>query len=245
MLGDRRASALVRNFALKWLDVDNLKEVEPDPNLFPAFTDQLRRDMAAEIEQFVASVLLEDRSVGDLLTADHTFINERLARHYGITTVLGPQFRRVTLPDPRRHGVLGKGAVLLRTSYGDRTSPVIRGAWVMDKLMGTPPTPPPPDVETDLVDAQGRSAEDAAGAAREPSLEARLQPVSRRHRPDRAGARELRRHRPVARPGRGRQGADRREDDVAERRAWWTAPPSCARRSSAGATCSCATSRKS
>jgi mono/diheme cytochrome c family protein len=157
MLGDRRASALVRNFALKWLDVDNLKEVEPDPNLFPAFTDQLRRDMAAEIERFVASVLLEDRSVADLVTADHTFINERLARHYGITTVLGPQFRRVTLPDPRRHGVLGKGAVLLRTSYGDRTSPVIRGAWVMDKMMGTPPTPPPPDVETDLSTPKGEA----------------------------------------------------------------------------------------
>ncbi len=155
MLGDRRASALVRNFALKWLDVDNLKEVEPDPNLFPAFTDQLRRDMAAEIEQFVASVLLEERGVGDLLTADHTFINERLARHYGITTVLGPQFRRLTLDDPRRHGLIGKGAVLLRTSYGDRTSPVIRGAWVMDKLMGTPPTPPPPDVETDLSTPKG------------------------------------------------------------------------------------------
>ena len=157
MLGDRRASAVVRNFALKWLDVDNLKEVEPDPNLFPAFTDQLRRDMAAEIEQFVASVLLEDRSVGDLVTADHTFINERLARHYGITTVLGPQFRRVTLNDTARHGVLGKGAVLLRTSYGDRTSPVIRGAWVMDKLMGTPPTPPPPDVETDLSTPKGEA----------------------------------------------------------------------------------------
>jgi mono/diheme cytochrome c family protein len=157
MLGDRRASALVRNFALKWLDVDNLKEVEPDPNLFPAFNDQLRRDMATEIEQFIASVLLEDRSVGDLLTADHTFINERLARHYGIATVLGPQFRRVTLSDPRRQGVLGKGAVLLRTSYGDRTSPVIRGAWVMDKLMGTPPTPPPPDVETDLSTPKGEA----------------------------------------------------------------------------------------
>ena len=157
MLGDRRASALVRNFALKWLQVDNLKEVEPDPNLFPAFNDQLRRDMATEVEQFVASVLLEDRNVGDMVTADHTFINERLARHYGITTVLGPQFRRVTLTDPRRHGLLGKGAVLLRTSYGDRTSPVIRGAWVLDKLMGTPPTPPPPDVETDLTTPKGEA----------------------------------------------------------------------------------------
>ena len=147
----------------------------------------------------MASVLLEDRNVGDLLTADHTFLNERLARHYGITSVLGPQFRRVTLDDPRRWGLLGKGAVLLRTSYGDRTSPVLRGAWVLDKLMGTPPTPPPPDVETDLSHAQGRSAEDAARAAREPPREAGLQPVPRRDRSDRPGAGELRRHRPVAR----------------------------------------------
>jgi hypothetical protein len=157
MLKDRRASSLVRNFALKWLDLDSLSEAEPDPNLFPTFNDELRRDMAIEIESFVASVLLEDRSVGDLLTADHTFLNDRLARHYGITSVLGSQFRRVSLQDARRHGVLGKGAVLLRTSYGDRTSPVIRGAWIMDKLMGTPPTPPPPDVETDLSTPKGEA----------------------------------------------------------------------------------------
>jgi mono/diheme cytochrome c family protein len=157
MLKDRRASSLVRNFALKWLDLDNLGDVEPDPNLFPTFNEQLRRDLAVEIESFVASVLLDDRNVGDLLTADHTFLNERLARHYGITSILGSQFRRVTLDDTRRWGVLGKGAVLLRTSYGDRTSPVLRGAWVMDKLMGTPPTPPPPDVETDLSTPKGEA----------------------------------------------------------------------------------------
>jgi mono/diheme cytochrome c family protein len=155
MLGDRRASSLVRNFALKWLDLGKLGEVVPDPNLYPTFNDQLRQDMAAEIESFVASVLLGDRNVGDLLTADHTFLNERLARHYGITSVLGPQFRRVTLADSRRWGLLGKGAVLLRTSYGDRTSPVLRGAWVLGKLMGTPPTPPPPDVDTDLSNPKG------------------------------------------------------------------------------------------
>jgi hypothetical protein len=156
MLNDRRASSLVRNFALKWLDLNKLAEVVPDPNLFPTFNDRLRQDMAAEIESFVASVLLEDRNVGDLLTADYTFLNERLARHYGITSVLGPQFRRVTLDDPRRWGLLGKGAVLLRTSYGDRTSPVLRGAWVLGKLMGTPPTPPPPDVDVgDLSNPKG------------------------------------------------------------------------------------------
>ena len=157
MLRDRRASGLVRNFALKWLDLDNLNEVVPDPNLFPSFDDGLRRDLATEIESFVSSVLLDDRNVSDLLTADYTFLNQRLARHYGIKSVLGSQFRQVTLEDSRRWGVLGKGAVTLRTSYGDRTSPVLRGAWIMDKLMGTPPTPPPPDVETDLSNPKGEA----------------------------------------------------------------------------------------
>jgi mono/diheme cytochrome c family protein len=155
MLKDRRASNLVRNFALKWMDLDNLRESEPDPNLFPTFNDQLRKDLFTEVESFVGSVLLDDRNVGDLLTANHTFLNERVARHYGLSGVLGPQFRRVTLENPRRWGLLGKGAVLLKTSYGDRTSPVLRGAWIMDKLMGTPPTPPPPDVDTDLSQPKG------------------------------------------------------------------------------------------
>ena len=155
MLKDRRASNLVRNFALKWMDLDNLREAEPDPNLFPTFNNQLRKDLSTEVESFVGSVLLDDRNVGDLLTADHTFLNERLAKHYGIDSVLGPQFRRVTLDNPQRWGLLGKGAVLLKTSYGDRTSPVLRGAWILDKLMGTPPTPPPPDVDTDLSQPKG------------------------------------------------------------------------------------------
>jgi hypothetical protein len=155
MLSDRRASSLVGHFALKALDLDKLGEVVPDPNLFPSFDDGLRRDLTSEIESFIGSVLLEDRNVGDLLTANYTFLNERLARHYGIASVLGPQFRRVTLEDSRRWGLLGKGAVLLRTSYGDRTSPVLRGAWVLGKLMGTPPTPPPPDVDTNLSTPKG------------------------------------------------------------------------------------------
>jgi hypothetical protein len=100
-------------------------------------------------------VLLENRDVHELLTADWTFVNEPLARHYGMRGVHGPQFRRVRVDDERRHGLLGKGAVLLRTSYGDRTSPVLRGAWVLDKLMGTPPTPPPPGVETNLDTPEG------------------------------------------------------------------------------------------
>ena len=155
MLADSRASSLVRNFALKWLNVDNLNAVQPDPLLFPSFNDQLRRDLKVEIESFISSILLQDRNVNELLTASHTFLNERLARHYGITNVFGPQFRRVELQNPQRWGLLGKGAVLLRTSYGDRTSPVLRGQWVLDKLMGTPPTPPPPDVDTDLSTPKG------------------------------------------------------------------------------------------
>jgi mono/diheme cytochrome c family protein len=155
MLADPKASSLVTNFAMKWLNLDSLESVKPDPVLFPGFTDQLRRDFSTEAEAFVSSILLEDRNVVDLLTADHTFLNERLARHYGIPNVSGPQFRRVTLADKERFGLLGKAAVLMRTSYADRTSPVLRGAWVLDKLMGTPPTPPPPDTATDLSQKAG------------------------------------------------------------------------------------------
>jgi uncharacterized protein DUF1592/uncharacterized protein DUF1588/uncharacterized protein DUF1585/uncharacterized protein DUF1595/uncharacterized protein DUF1587/cbb3-type cytochrome c oxidase subunit III len=155
MLADPRAAVLVTSFAEGWLAVDDLEAVQPDKLLFPEFNEGLRRDFAEEIERFLASVLLEDQSVQTLLTADYTFVNERLARHYGIDGVVGPQFRRVHVDDPARHGLLGKGAVLLRTSYGDRTSPVLRGAWVLDKLMGTPPTPPPPGVETNLSTPEG------------------------------------------------------------------------------------------
>ena len=155
MLTDPRAGALVRNFALAWLNLDDLDAVEPDIALFPDFTDELRADFATEMQLFLRSVLLEDRNVQELLTADYTFLNERLARHYGVQGVRGPQFRRVRLRDPVRQGLLGKGAVLLSTSYGDRTSPVLRGAWVLEKLMGTPPTPPPPNVETDLSTPAG------------------------------------------------------------------------------------------
>jgi hypothetical protein len=157
MLADPRAASLVTNFSMKWLNLDSLESVKPDPVLFPAFTDQLRRDFSTEAEAFVSSILLEDRSVVDLLTADHTFLNERLARHYGISGVVGPQFRRVTLTDKQRFGLLGKAAVLMRTSYADRTSPVLRGAWVLGRLMGTPPTPPPPDTATDLSQKAGEA----------------------------------------------------------------------------------------
>lgn len=147
MLDDPRAESLIDNFALAWLNLDELDQVVPTDR---GFDNSMRTNFETEARMFLSSILLEDRSVLDLLTADHTFLNEALARHYGIEGVLGPQFRRVTVEDENRRGLLGKGAVLLRTSYGDRTSPVLRGAWILDRLMGTPPAPPPPDVVTDL-----------------------------------------------------------------------------------------------
>jgi mono/diheme cytochrome c family protein len=153
MLKDPRAKSLVEDFALAWLNVDELEQIEP---LDPAFSSAMRLNFETEIRLFLASVLLENRSVVDLLDADWTFVNEALARQYDIPGVLGPQFRRVTLKDENRRGLLGKGAVLLRTSYGDRTSPVLRGAYVLDRIMGTPPTPPPPGVVTDLSIHEGQ-----------------------------------------------------------------------------------------
>ena len=155
MLRDERAQSLVNNFTLKWLNLGDLSVTEPDPVIFPGFNEALRQDLSEELKRFIASILLEDRPVTDLLDADHTFLNERLARHYGMTNVHGNQFRRVQLDNENRWGLLGKGAVLLRTSYGDRTSPVLRGAWVLEKIMGTPPSPPPPNVETDLSVPEG------------------------------------------------------------------------------------------
>ncbi|MDT8399370.1 MAG: DUF1592 domain-containing protein [Pseudomonadales bacterium] len=152
MLADSRARALVENFALSWLNLDELEQVEP---LDPGFSAGMRANFETEIRLFLSSVLLEDKSVNELLSADYTFVNDALARQYGIPGILGPQFRRVTLADRNRWGLLGKGAVLLRTSYGDRTSPVLRGAWVLDRIMGTPPAPPPPNVVTDLSIHEG------------------------------------------------------------------------------------------
>jgi mono/diheme cytochrome c family protein len=147
MLEDPRAHSLVENFALSWLNLDELDQVEPADR---AFDTGMRRNFETEIRLFLASVLLENRSVLDLINANYTFVNESLARQYDIPGVFGSQFRRVTLKDENRWGLLGKGAFLLRTSYGDRTSPVLRGAWVLERIMGTPPAPPPPNAATDL-----------------------------------------------------------------------------------------------
>jgi hypothetical protein len=155
MLADPEAASLVTSFAMKWLNLTDLDSVKPDPTLFPGFNDQLRQDFSKEAEEFVSSVFLEDRSVVDLLTSNHTFVNDRLARQYGIRGVTGSQFREVTLEDQSRFGLLGKAAILMKTSYPDRTSPVLRGAWVLDKLLGTPPSPPPPNAATNLAQVPG------------------------------------------------------------------------------------------
>jgi hypothetical protein len=146
MLADPRAQALVSNFAGQWLHIRNLQSAAPDKNEFPDFDDNLRQAFGRELELFVASIIAEDRSVLELLTADYTFVNERLARHYGIPHVYGPDFRRVPVTEEARKGLLGKGGILLVTSHADRTSPVVRGKWILDNLIGSPPPPAPANV---------------------------------------------------------------------------------------------------
>jgi len=148
MLADSKSKAsLVNNFAFQWLNVRGIDGIEPDEFIFPTFDANLRNAFRREMELFIESIVREDRSALDLLTANYTFLNERLALHYGIRDVRGDQFRRVTLTDENRWGLLGKGSLLLVTSYANRTAPVIRGAYILENIMGTPPSPPPPDVE--------------------------------------------------------------------------------------------------
>ncbi|MBV9768048.1 MAG: DUF1592 domain-containing protein [Bryobacterales bacterium] len=146
MLADERADALVDNFAEQWLFLRNLKNSSPDPQIFPDFDDNLRQAMREETKLFFQSIVREDRSAMDLLNADYTFVNERLARHYGIPNVYGSQFRRVSLTSDDRRGLLGQASILTVTSYPNRTSPVQRGKWILTNLLGIPPTPPPPNV---------------------------------------------------------------------------------------------------
>jgi mono/diheme cytochrome c family protein len=148
MLADPRAKSLVDDFAFQWLNVAKLDEITPDSRLFPQASGLLdpRALFKEELQLFIGSVLQSDRSVVELLTADYTFLNERLAMHYGIESVKGSQFRRVTLENSARYGLLGKAAILNLTANPNRTSPVLRGAWILDRLLGTPPPPPPPGV---------------------------------------------------------------------------------------------------
>src|ERR1700735_909358 len=159
MLADSKAEALVTNFASEWLFLRNLQSVNPSGEDFPNFDENLRQAFRTETEMFVGSVFREDRNVMDLLTANYTFVNERLAKHYGIPNIYGSQFRRVTLDglndNGARRGLLGQGSILSVTSYPTRTSPVLRGKWIMENVMGTPPPAPPPNVPALKDQAQG------------------------------------------------------------------------------------------
>jgi hypothetical protein len=169
MLADPRASALATNFAAQWLQLRSIKAVTPDMRAFPEFDDTLREAFQQETELFIESHLREDRPVTELLTANYTFLNERLARHYGVARVYGSHFRRVTLTDERRFGLLGQGSILTVTSGATRTSPVLRGKWILDNILGMPPPPPPPNVP---------ALEDSGGAGKPLSVREQLE----RHR---------------------------------------------------------------
>src|SRR4030095_1158636 len=160
MLADPRAKTLSEDFAFQWLNIKKLNEITPDRAQFPHASGLLdpRAMLKEELKLFVDSVLRSDSSVMDLLTADYTFLNERLAMHYGIETVKGANFRRVTLDNPARHGLLGKGGILMMTAYPNRTSPVLRGAWILDRLLGTPPAEPPPQVAALPENRRGQPA---------------------------------------------------------------------------------------
>ena len=173
MLADPRADALVENFAGQWLYLRNVRALTPDEDRFPDFGEALRRSFQRETELFFASVLREDRSVLDFLTADYTFVNERLARHYGMPNVYGSHFRRVSLPDSSRRGLLGHGSILAATAYPTRTSPVLRGKWVLENLLGTPPPLPPPDVPS----LEETTSDGAAVSMREAMEQHRSNPV--------------------------------------------------------------------
>jgi hypothetical protein len=169
MLSDPRSDAFIDNFFGQWLYLRNLKATVPDQQVFPDFDDNLRQAFLRETQLFTASVVRENRSVVDFLTADYTFVNERLARHYGIPGVYGDQFRRVTVTDPARRGLLGQGSILTVSSYANRTSPVLRGKWILTNILGTPPPAPPPNVPP--------FNETASGTVRERMVQHRSNPA--------------------------------------------------------------------
>ena len=172
MLADPKSEALVENFGGQWLHLRNVADWAPDPDRYSYFNDSLRYAFQQETELFLKNLIAEDRSVLDLINADYTFVNERLADYYGIEGVEGGYFRRVSLARTGRHGVLGQGSILMVTSYPTRTSPVLRGKWVLENLLGAPPPPPPPDVP-----ALDDSAEISAGSLREALEQHRANPA--------------------------------------------------------------------
>jgi mono/diheme cytochrome c family protein len=158
MLADAKSKTLVTNFGFEWLRVREIDKLDPDLIVYPNFDANLRTAFKREMEMFLESIFREDHSALDLLTANYTFANERLAAHYGIPDVRGDQFRRVSLPDSRRYGLLGKGAILMMSAYPNRTSPVLRGAFILESITGTPPSPPPPNVEAFKENKDGEKA---------------------------------------------------------------------------------------
>ena len=146
MLADPRSRALGDRFAAQWLRLQDVEKVRPDPNFYPNFDENLAEAMRTETTMFFNNLVRTDGNLLDLLNADYTFLNERLARHYGYSGVIGTEFRRFAYPDDTRRGLLGQGSMLVQTSLANRTSPVLRGKWVMEVLLGTPPPPPPPDI---------------------------------------------------------------------------------------------------
>ncbi|MGP0070533.1 MAG: DUF1592 domain-containing protein [Bryobacteraceae bacterium] len=173
MLADPKAEALVTNFAGQWLQLRNLRNVQPNTDLFPDFDDNLRQSFRRETELLFESVVQEDRGILDLLTADYTFVNERLARHYGIPDIYGARFRRVAIIDDARRGLLGQGSILALTSHAERTSPVVRGKWILENILGTPVPPPPPDVPPLKGNQEGQKPK----TMREQMAEHRANPV--------------------------------------------------------------------
>ncbi|HTW63788.1 MAG TPA: DUF1592 domain-containing protein [Bryobacteraceae bacterium] len=173
MLADPKAEALVTNFAGQWLQLRNLRNVQPNTDLFPDFDDNLRQSFRRETELLFESIVQEDRSVLDLLTADYTFVNERLARHYGIPNIYGSRFRRVAITADARRGLLGQGSILALTSHAERTSPVVRGKWILENILGQNVPPPPPGVPPLKGNQEGQKPK----TMREQMAEHRANPV--------------------------------------------------------------------
>jgi hypothetical protein len=146
MLADKRAEALSTRFASQWLRLQDVDKIKPDALLFPSYNNELAEAYKRETELFFNSIVREDRNILDLFNADYTFVNERTAKLYRIPNIVGDQFQRVKVTDENRRGLLGQGSILLQTSIADRTSPVLRGKWIMEVLLGSPPPPPPPNV---------------------------------------------------------------------------------------------------
>ena len=216
MLADPKASAMAENFAGQWLEIRNLDSIKPDPQKFPAWGPELRDAMKTETRMFFDAILRDNRPIGEFIDARYTFLNELLAKHYGIDGVTGPEFRRVDLTTDERGGVLSHGSVLAVSSYPTRTSVVIRGKYILQNILGTPPPPPPADVPP-LDEDSGRDLGVAAQADGDAPDQRHLRVLPLAHGSARLRARELRCDRQVADerrrlPGRFERRAARRQD---------------------------------